>query len=188
MWTSIDVKFATPGDAEAIGHIQVASWRAAYQDIVPESYLNSLTANDKIPHWQRILADPMTAASILIARGDGSPNPTGSQVLGFLSFGSADDQSEGDEGTTKEISRQAELRAIYIAPQHFSKGVGQCLWAAAQQKLTDANYSTVVVWVFAGNERAIRFYRSAGFTKSQAGETEIGGTTVTTLQLIKTLA
>jgi RimJ/RimL family protein N-acetyltransferase len=49
-------------------------------------------------------------------------------------------------------------------------------------------YSTVVVSMFAANDRAIRFYHKAGFTKCQDGQTEIGGTVVPTLQLIKTLS
>jgi ribosomal protein S18 acetylase RimI-like enzyme len=190
MVASINVRTATFEDAGAIGNIQTTSWRATYQGIVPDSFLASLSAIDKVAFWQRILtnADPAKAGDILVARKDDPSDQTVSQTLGFISFGSADDASENDTTTATELSKQGELRAIYVDPQHLSEGVGRCLWMAAEERMIDMRYSTVVVSVFAANDRAIRFYHKAGFTKCQDGQTEIGGTVVPTLQLIKTLS
>ena len=113
-------------------------------------------------------------------------NKTVPQVLGFVSFGSADDSPEPG-GEAMKAPRKGELRAIYVDPQHLSEGVGKCLWMAAREKMVNLGYSTVVVSVFAGNERAVRFYHKAGFTKSQTGQTMVGGETVGTIQLSKTL-
>ena len=196
MSTPIAIKTATPEDASAIAHIQIAGWRAAYQDIVPDSHLNSLSASDKTAFWQRILIDPVKAKDILVARSDDNNNnndssdQTVSQVLGFVSFGSAGDRPGPGSDVAKlsvEASRRGELRAIYVDPRHLSEGVGRCLWTAAQARMVELGYSTVVVWVFAGNERAIRFYRKAGFSENQTGQTEVGGVTVATIQLAKTL-
>lgn len=194
MLTPIAIKTATPEDASAIAHIQIAGWRAAYQDIVPESHLNSLSASDKTAFWRRILIDPVKAKDILVARSDDnndkhndSSGQTVSQILGFVSFGSAGDRPGPGGSDAKLSAGRGELRAIYVDPRHLSEGVGGCLWTAAQARMVELGYSTVVVWVFAGNERAIRFYRKAGFTESQTGQTEVGGVTVVTIQLAKTL-
>lgn len=192
MSSPIVVKTATYDDASSIAQIQIAGWRAAYQGIVPGLHLNNLSVSDKTVFWQSILIDPVQAEGVLVARrrdDDNSSDQSGPQILGFVTFGRADDTTAPgrDAETTDQASRKGELRAIYVDPQHFSEGVGRCLWAAAQAKMMEVGYSTVVVWVFAGNERAIRFYHKAGFSESQTGQTQVGGVNVITVQLSKTL-
>jgi len=185
----ITIQTATPQDASPIAHIQIAGWRASYQNIIPEPHLKNLSVSDKTAFWQRILIDPVEAENILVARrrqDDTSPsdqNTAPAQILGFVTFGSADESP----GSTGSDARKGELRAIYVDLQHLSEGVGRCLWAAAQKKLVELGYSEVVVWVFAGNGRAERFYHKAGFTDSQTGQTTVGGVKVGTLQLRKRL-
>lgn len=48
-----------------------------------------------------------------------------------------------------------------------------------------ANFKTVVVRVFASNQRAIRFYRAAGFDGDESGILEIGGKKLEILKLRK---
>ena len=192
MSSPIAIKTATYDDASSIAHVQIAGWRAAYQGIVPGSHLNNLSVSDKTAFWQSILIDPVQAEGVLVARrrdDDNSSDQSGPQILGFVTFGRADDAPApgSDAETTMKASRKGELRAIYVDPQHFSEGVGRCLWAAAQAKMMGLGYSTVVVWVFAGNARAIRFYHKAGFSESQTGQTQVGGVKVITVQLSKTL-
>ncbi|KAM0708087.1 hypothetical protein Q7P35_004736 [Cladosporium inversicolor] len=191
MSISITIKSATYQDADSIAQIQIAGWRASYQGIIPESHLNNLSVSDKAAFWQSILIDPAEAENILAARRDhnSSSDQTGPQILGFVTFGSADDApglgSNAEKGI--EVSRRGELRAIYVDPKHLSEGVGRSLWTAAQKRLVELGYSEVVVSVFAGNERAGRFYHKAGFAESQTGQTVVGGAKAATLQLIKTL-
>lgn len=194
MPTPITIKTATYQDAEPIAQIQIAGWRASYQGIIPESHLSNLSVSAKTAFWQSILIDPVKAAEILVARRDETSPSDGQtkvepQVLGFVSFGSADDSpGPGVEAeTTTEASRKGELRAIYVDPEHLSEGVGRRLWVAAREKMVNLGYSTAVVSVFAGNKRAIRFYHKAGFIESQTGQTTVGGATVGTIQLSKTL-
>ena len=191
MSPSITIKPATYQDAEPIANIQIAGWRASYKDIIPQSHLNNLSVGDKVAFWQSILIDPKEAENILVARRNenDSADQTGQPVLGFVTFGSADEES--GSGSVAEMgtgaSRRGELRAIYVNPQHLSEGVGRSLWTAAQKRLVGLGYSDVVVSVFAGNERATRFYRKAGFTEGKTGQTTVGGAVVATLQLIKRL-
>ena len=193
MSTPLTIKTATYQDASSIAHIQIAGWRASYQNIVPEPHLKTLSASAKTAFWQSILIDPVQAEEVLVAQRrhdeNSSSDQSGPQILGFATFGSADDPSalESDAEATVKEARKGELRAIYVDPQHFSEGVGRCLWLAAREKMVERGHSTVVVWVYAGNDRAMRFYRKAGFTESQTGQTEVGGATVVTIQLSKTL-
>ncbi|KAG9759520.1 hypothetical protein KCU73_g3349, partial [Aureobasidium melanogenum] len=120
---TINIRTATPIDANAIANIHVAAWRAAYINIVPQHHLDDLNIDDRVKFWQRILSTPATASSILVA---GDSNTKESRLLGFVSFGAvAATPSPGDKGNDEEgkegQERTAELRAIYISPQHWTK-------------------------------------------------------------------
>ncbi|THY10039.1 hypothetical protein D6D01_09438 [Aureobasidium pullulans] len=187
MSTTINVRVATTLDAETIAYIHVTAWQAAYVNIVPQAYLDALTVNDKITMWKRILSDPVKASNILVAEhNDPKGTAKDTHLLGFASFGDADEFAS-NEDLRYDGAKSGELRAIYVDPRAWSKGAGQCLWRATQQRFTEAKVTIVVVSTFAKNERAIRFYQAAGFAKSDAGNTEIGGSTVKTVRLTKTL-
>jgi ribosomal protein S18 acetylase RimI-like enzyme len=186
MSTTITVRVANTSDAEAIGHINLDGWRTAYKDILPQSYLDDLSLKDKVARWQRVLSDPVEAKSILIAEEQTSNVPHTTRVLGFVSFWHTISPTS-DEVLVHDGAKTGELRAIYVDPQAWSGGVGQCLWKAAQQHLVDAGCTSVQVSVFAGNERAIRFYRAAGFAKDVVGVTESWGLPIETVQMTKAL-
>lgn len=56
-----------------------------------------------------------------------SSDQSGPQILGFATFGSADDSSalESDAEATVKEARKGELRTIYVDPQHLFRGRGQ---------------------------------------------------------------
>lgn len=43
---------ATPEDAEAIASVHIASWRVAYRDLIPKSYLDVLSQEAKAQDWK----------------------------------------------------------------------------------------------------------------------------------------
>ncbi|KAH0233543.1 hypothetical protein KCV03_g968, partial [Aureobasidium melanogenum] len=186
----INIRTATPTDANAIASIHVAAWRAAYINIVPQYHLDNLNIDDRVKLWQRILSTPATASSILIAEDS---NTKESRLLGFVSFGavaaipSPGDKVNNEEGKEGQ-EKTAELRAIYISPQHWTKGIGQALWKATQQQLLEEKFTSVVVKAFARNERAMRFYRAVGFEGEEMGVTEVGGESLETVKMRKGLA
>jgi ribosomal protein S18 acetylase RimI-like enzyme len=186
MSTTINIRTANTSDAEAIGEINVKGWRTGYKDILPQSHLDDLSINDRVARWQRTLSHPVETTNILVAEEHTSNVPHTTRVLGFISFGETM-PSPSDEALIHDGTRTGELRAIYVDPQAWSSGVGQLLWKAAQQRLIDAGCTSVQVEMFARNERAIRFYRAAGFANDVAGLDEGGGLSVETVQMTKAL-
>lgn len=186
MSTTINIRTANPSDAEAIGEINVKGWRAGYKGILPQSHLDDLSINDRVARWQRVLSHPVETTNILVAEEHTSNVPHTTRVLGFISFGEIV-PSSSDETLIHDGTRTGELRAIYVDPQAWSSGVGQLLWKAAQQRLVDTGCTLVQVEMFAKNERAIRFYRAAGFANDVAGLNEGGGLSVETVQMTKAL-
>lgn len=189
--SDIKIRTANLSDAQAIATIHIAAWKAAYINIVPQAHLDNLCFDDRLALWQRILSDPVFAGSILVAEKRFTQETT--EILGFVSFGAAAVTATAatpslSNEANDEIAETAELRAIYIDPKHWARGIGQRLWEAAEQQLNAAKYKSVVVRVFANNQRAIRFYHAAGFVEGdEEGVIEIGGKKLEILWLRKEL-
>jgi ribosomal protein S18 acetylase RimI-like enzyme len=67
-------------------------------------------------------------------------------------------------GPSRDPDADGEVYTIYVHPQHWGSGVGRELIRAGEQRLRELGYARVVLWVLDGNERAQRFYESAGWT------------------------
>lgn len=76
-------------------------------------------------------------------------------AVGFVSVGPERQQdAPADAG---------EVYAIYADPDVWGSGVGRALLAAGLGDLADHGCRQAWLWVLEGNDRAITFYRRAGF-------------------------
>lgn len=137
------IRPATLGDAFEIARVQVLAWKAAYSGIVPQSYLDGLSIEQRADWWRQYLGEPKGA--VLVARVD-------ERVVGWISFG----PSRDDDGLGS-----AEIYAIYILPDHWRREIGSHLLKTADLKL--AGFDSVLLWVLDGNDGALAFYRIHGF-------------------------
>ena len=140
------IRPATSSDAEAIAQVHVASWQHAYRHILPPVFLAGLSVEKRQDMWAESIATDRP--HVLVAEVDG-------RVVGFSAFGPCRDEDASDAAF--------EIWAIYLAPSHWSQGLGRELWLASREALLKRGASSVSLWVIAGNERAIRFYATAGF-------------------------
>ena len=144
------VRDATLADAGAIGRIHVAAWRAAYVGQMPDEYLAEMSEEARSGMWHRIVqATPGSRSVVLVVEDDSGA------VVGFANVG----PYRGDE-----LSGAGELIAINLAPSAWGTGAGTALHAAAIQRLTEAGYTDVRLWVLPGNARGRRFYEREGWT------------------------
>lgn len=139
----MQVRFAIPGDAPAIAGVHVRSWQAAYRGVFPQGWLDGLTPEERIPMWERHLANE--ALVTLVIEDDGS-------LAGFALLG-----LEAGGG------RAGEVLAIYLDPPWWGRGAGRELLAAAEGELAARGHREAVLWVLDGNERARRFYEACGW-------------------------
>jgi hypothetical protein len=84
------IRTATPEDAVAIAEAHVDAWRSAYRDILPASYLASLSVEKRATNWSTILAMP----GALVSVAEEPPS-----IIGFVSTAPARD-SEIDGSST----------------------------------------------------------------------------------------
>jgi GNAT superfamily N-acetyltransferase len=147
--SSYSVRPATARDAKAIAEIHVATWQAAYKDLMPEDYLNQMTVEKRQAYWREAIE--YSEPQLLVATD-------GDQLVGFVGYDRSRD--------AKTRSTVGEIWAIYVAPAHWGQGVGLALWDGARDGLKDEGCTQVTMWVLLRNERALQFCEhAAGFKR-----------------------
>lgn len=142
----MNIRRAEISDASEIARIHVETWRIAYAEIVPSSYLARLDKEERAKSWANKLSDPNEEARVAVL-ADGS-------IAGWTSFGPSRDNDDKEAG---------EVYAIYVDQSHWGQGTGRTLLTDAILHLGRKGYSSVSLWVLEENQRARRFYEKAGF-------------------------
>src|SRR6267378_4296634 len=99
---------ATRADARAIADIHVTAWRAAYRDLMPQSYLESLSIDERARMWEKTIARP-GPAQLALAELDG-------ELAGFCLYGPTRD---------REATDVAEIYAVNVRPARWRQGAGR---------------------------------------------------------------
>ena len=154
------IRSATAQDLHAIALVHVSTWQEAYRGVVLQPYLDQLSVDARQAAWVEIFEKGGSELSVAEDSGE---------ILGFISYGKSRDK-DASENT-------GEVYAIYVAPPHWSTGIGCELLQHSWQDLNDREFAHATVWVLAENTRAIRFYERAGFRQCRGSETsiDIGG-------------
>lgn len=145
----VTLRDASVADARAIAELHVAAWRWAYRGLLPDAVLDDLSVETREARWRAELSAPKAGQRCLLAAGGAG------QVVGFLSFGPAEDPDAG-EGL-------GEVYALYLDRSVAGTGVGRSLLSAGSRRLREAGYARAFLWVLETNERARRFYERAGW-------------------------
>jgi GNAT superfamily N-acetyltransferase len=142
----VTVRDARPEDALEVAGVHVRCWQVAYRGLLPDDYLDGLRVADRMARYT--FADRRADAPATIVAVDVDT------IRGFATTGPSRDDDAGAAG---------ELYAIYVDPASWGTGTGLSLIAEARARLTDQGFGEAILWVLAGNERAMRFYRSDGW-------------------------
>lgn len=153
------IRRAAVDDADAVARVHVASWREAYADHLPRTYLDGLEVADRARRWRDLLADHRGTTWVAEQEGE---------VVGFAHLAAARDE-DADPGTL-------EIQSIYLMPAAWGHGAARELM---RTMLATVGSAPVTLWVLGANDRARHFYRRHGFQPDGVERTEeIGGTTV----------
>jgi ribosomal protein S18 acetylase RimI-like enzyme len=150
------ISHAVPEDAPAIARVHVRSWQVAYEGILPAAYLATLTTEKREAMWRESIS--RGSPQLLVARDDDG-------IVGFVAFGTCRDENAAAD--------RAEVWAIYVAPSHWSQGVGTQLCRQARERLVEQGYCSVSLWVLTDNTRAIQFYAGVGFVADAESSKEV---------------
>jgi ribosomal protein S18 acetylase RimI-like enzyme len=156
---SIGVRRAEVSDAEAITLVHDASWRNAYDGIIPAKELSRMIARRGPRWWDRAIR---RGTGILVLEAGGA-------VCGYATFGA---------NRARDLSQKGEIYELYLAPEYQGIGLGTRLFLAARRELLRAGFGTMVVWALADNEAACRFYRNAGGRRVARATERFGDSTL----------
>lgn len=136
-------------DAPGVAAAHVASWRGAYDGLLPRAVLDGLSVAQRTRHWRRVL-DASSGDQVVVAERDG-------RVVGFVQVGPAHD---ADTGPTT-----GQLLTIYLHPDEWGAGVGRRLHDAGLDRLAGRGFARAVLWMLSTNGRAERFYVRQGWER-----------------------
>jgi len=153
---SVNLRPAAFTDARDVANVHVLTWQTAYRDIVPDTYLDTLSAEKRELLWRQAISKG--TPELWVAEAEGV-------ITGFVAFGPSRD-SDGSADT-------GEIEAIYVLPAYWGTRTGYGLWCIAQQRFAERGFVSVTLWVLKENLRATRFYESLGFEAESASEKDI---------------
>jgi len=136
------IRPAEPGDEMSVADVHIRSWRAAYKGLLPDDYLNGLRPEDRAQRYTFGSPDQRQPFTIVSTEK--------ALISGFATIAPARDADLPDYG---------ELCALYVDPEHWSRGIGAALVTAARDLLYDRGFRNAALWVMVNNTRAERFYR-----------------------------
>jgi GNAT superfamily N-acetyltransferase len=162
---------AVPKDALSVARVHVIAWQTAYRTLLPDEYLDRLSADERAQKYDFSNPDPLTFQTIVADEGG--------LIVGFATTSRSRDESLKDYG---------ELCALYVDPEYWGRGIGMALAAAAQARLTQLGFSDALLWVLKGNSRAERFYRNDGWSADgQQRSDVVWGVTVEEIRYLRHL-
>lgn len=144
--SSIVIRPAHAGDAEAIARVRVDSWRETYRGLIPQTYLDAMQLDASRDLWQKVLTAGSDTVDVFVAEH-------GADIVGFGS---------GNRLPQPKHGFDAELSAIYIRREFQRAGLGRRLVVQTAMAQRARGATGVIVWVIAGNKAARKFYERLG--------------------------
>jgi GNAT superfamily N-acetyltransferase len=159
------VRRAVAGDAETIARVHVLTWQAGYRGLLPQSLLDGLRAEQRVPRWTETLGRAAWPhRGTLVADDAGA-------VVGFADLRPATD----DDPHSAEVG---EIASFYVLPAVWRQGVGRRLMTATVQTLATAGYTSAALWVLETNKVALEFYARLGWEPDGSMRDDVVGDTV----------
>lgn len=150
------IRSAVPADALAVAQVHVRSWQAAYRDLLPAAYLDSLRPEDRAARYDFTHSDPAMPHTRVAVAHD--------LILGFATIMPARDP---------EVADYAELCALYVGPDQWGTGLGLALITDARERMAGQGFRNALLWLLEGNMRGDRFYRRDGWSPDGARKRDV---------------
>jgi ribosomal protein S18 acetylase RimI-like enzyme len=154
---TFEIRAATKADADRITDVQVASWRAGYAHVFPESVLYADDfESSRRGFWTRWSFAAGHRLAVVATPSDVDGH---ARVVGFSSYGPERERARGFTG-------RGEIWAFYVHPDSWGTGAAAELMVHTEMRLRAEGFDTAVLWVLKDNPRARAFYEKFGWEPS----------------------
>lgn len=136
------------------------TWRAAYRGIVPDAHLDGLSHERSESTWRAVV--DAGDGCVFVAEGEN----------GIFGFASGRRRRRFSRGLR---DYEGELQTLYVLPADQGTGAGRRLTGAVARHFVERGVSSMLLWVFADNDRARGFYASLGGVLIAEGGFELAG-------------
>jgi GNAT superfamily N-acetyltransferase len=156
---SLVVRDAVESDADRLGRIKVAGWRAAYRGLLSDEALDRMDAEQLASDFSQGIVELRQHDSpdrfFLVAVQD-------DVVVGYVVAG---------RYRWDELPGAGEVYALYVDPGRWGRGAGRALMAAAEARLGALGHADAALWVLEANQVGRRFYEAVGWVADgESGE------------------
>jgi ribosomal protein S18 acetylase RimI-like enzyme len=152
---AIEIRPATPADAETIAALHVACWAETYTPLAPAEILAEYTLETRLAQWRETLGGggpQQPPPSVFLALRDGA-------AIGFSASGAQQSAILGERGYA------GEFQAIYLLKEAQRHGAGRRLMRVMAQALRERGIEWGSLWVLRHNFTARKFYEKLGGRK-----------------------
>lgn len=140
----MEIRHLTPKDLWEVSNVYVQSWKYAYQNIIPQSYLDTISNST----WSQNLCREEGENLIVIEDN---------RIIGTSSI---------CRSRWTNYAHYGEIISIYFLPAYIGRGYGRVLMTHTLNELQQLGYSDILLWVLEDNTAARKFYEKYGFVKS----------------------
>ncbi|MEM0899301.1 MAG: GNAT family N-acetyltransferase [Pseudomonadota bacterium] len=156
---TIDIRRATPDDANGIADVHADAWRFAYTGVIPHRALTGMINRRGGAWWDRAIR--RGTSIYLVGSSD--------TVFGYVTFGL---------NRARALRHEGEVYELYLLPEYHGMGLGKRLFQEARQSLLAHGCEGLVVWSLKDNERACEFYSDLGGKDAVQGRETFDGQTL----------
>lgn len=144
----VEVREAEPADRRAIRDVHVASVRGLAADSYDDAVIEAWTGDeDRDPSVYAVDDEDV----VFVVADDGG------EVVGFGELAAGPDAT-----ASYDLAADAEIRAVYVGPEHAGEGVGSALLRELENEGRDRGVSTVVL---TASVNAAAFYEHHGYER-----------------------
>ena len=144
--TDISIRRAIPGDEQVLAYIQTESWKVAFAGILSPEELVRCTNQEKAEQMYHSILR-REGCNMAIELVNDQPHCIAAWGTNRCDLGDA----------------VGEQICIHSLQNNWAKGYGAAMMEYVLAQLQQAQYESVILWVFEDNKRARRFYKKHGF-------------------------
>lgn len=153
----MEIRKALLEDAWGIAMVHVDSWKETYKGIVPDSYLEKLTYQQREQIWESNISEDNSI--ILVAENEQG------EIIGFAT---------GGKRSSNTYEKAGDLTSLYLLKAYQGRGIGKQLLHKVLFHLEKIGYRKVFVEVLEDNQTRY-YYEYYGATLTSSSSVIFGG-------------